>query len=52
MLLCWAIKKTASSTRYGRYSKPKNMGVKNFDGESRTWKYYCSAKGHTVPPRR
>lgn len=31
----WATKKTAGSTRNGRDSKPKNLGVKKFGGEVR-----------------
>ncbi|KAG2245085.1 hypothetical protein Bca52824_093069 [Brassica carinata] len=30
----WATKKTAGSTKNGRDSKPKNLGVKKFRGES------------------
>ncbi|KAK4599768.1 hypothetical protein RGQ29_009701 [Quercus rubra] len=33
MLKRWATKKTAGSTKNGRDSKPKNLGVKIFDGE-------------------
>ncbi|KAL0017167.1 hypothetical protein SO802_004236 [Lithocarpus litseifolius] len=33
MLKRWATKKTAGSTKNGRYSKPKNLGVKIFGGE-------------------
>lgn len=29
----WATKKTAGSTKNGRDSKPKNLGVKKFGGE-------------------
>lgn len=29
----WASKKTAGSTKNGRDSKPKNLGVKKFGGE-------------------
>lgn len=31
----WATKKTAGSTKNGRDSKPKNLGVKKFGGEVR-----------------
>lgn len=31
----WASKKTAGSTKNGRDSKPKNLGVKKFGGEVR-----------------
>ncbi|XP_028056802.1 uncharacterized protein LOC114260820 [Camellia sinensis] len=31
---CWATKKIAGSTKNGRDSKPKNLGVKKFGGES------------------
>ncbi|KAL2468426.1 uncharacterized protein Fot_50002 [Forsythia ovata] len=30
---CWATKKTAGSTKNGRDSLPKNLGVKKFGGE-------------------
>ncbi|PSS21357.1 50S ribosomal protein [Actinidia chinensis var. chinensis] len=30
----WATKKTAGSTKNGRDSKPKNLGVKKFGGEA------------------
>ncbi|XP_010551855.1 PREDICTED: uncharacterized protein LOC104822359 [Tarenaya hassleriana] len=30
----WAMKKTAGSTKNGRDSKPKNLGVKKFGGEN------------------
>ncbi|KAL0681074.1 hypothetical protein Bca4012_047921 [Brassica carinata] len=30
----WATKKTAGSTKNGRDSKPKNLGVKKFGGEN------------------
>ncbi|CAH8386800.1 unnamed protein product [Eruca vesicaria subsp. sativa] len=30
----WAAKKTAGSTKNGRDSKPKNLGVKKFGGEN------------------
>uniref|UniRef100_A0A7N2KSE3 Uncharacterized protein n=1 Tax=Quercus lobata TaxID=97700 RepID=A0A7N2KSE3_QUELO len=33
MLKCWATKKTAGSTKNGRDSKPKNLGLKIFGGE-------------------
>ncbi|XP_017255695.1 uncharacterized protein LOC108225361 isoform X2 [Daucus carota subsp. sativus] len=33
MLRRWASKKTAGSTKNGRDSKPKNLGVKKFGGE-------------------
>ncbi|KAK8705647.1 hypothetical protein V6N13_049244 [Hibiscus sabdariffa] len=33
MLKRWASKKTAGSTKNGRDSKPKNLGVKKFGGE-------------------
>ena len=29
----WATKKTAGSTKNGRDSRPKNLGVKKFGGE-------------------
>jgi len=31
----WATKKTAGSTKNGRDSNPKNLGVKKFGGEVR-----------------
>lgn len=31
----WATKRTAGSTKNGRDSKPKNLGVKKFGGEVR-----------------
>ncbi|PIA35073.1 hypothetical protein AQUCO_03600023v1 [Aquilegia coerulea] len=33
MIRRWATKKTAGSTKNGRDSKPKNLGVKKFGGE-------------------
>ena len=33
MFMRWATKKTAGSTKNGRDSKPKNLGVKKFGGE-------------------
>ena len=37
MLKRWASKKTAGSTKNGRDSKPKNLGVKKFGGEVSGW---------------
>ncbi|KAG8375032.1 hypothetical protein BUALT_Bualt10G0057400 [Buddleja alternifolia] len=54
----WATKKSAGSTKNGRDSLPKNLGVKKFGGEfymvyraeSNTWKYHCSSKGTRFHP--
>ncbi|KAL6346859.1 hypothetical protein AAG906_002976 [Vitis piasezkii] len=46
----WASKKTAGSTKNGRDSKPKNLGVKKFGGESDTWEHYCSSTWHRFHP--
>ena len=35
----WATKKTAGSTKNGRDSKPKNLGVKKFGGEVSAWSF-------------
>lgn len=37
MLRRWASKKTAGSTKNGRDSLPKNLGVKKFGGEVRAY---------------
>lgn len=44
----WATKKTAGSTKNGRDSKPKNLGVKKFGGEVRevTFKQRNSGEGN------
>lgn len=40
----WATKKTAGSTKNGRDSKPKNLGVKKFGGEVRVCCFCWSLK--------
>nr|XP_017255696.1 PREDICTED: 50S ribosomal protein L27-like isoform X3 [Daucus carota subsp. sativus] len=52
MLRRWASKKTAGSTKNGRDSKPKNLGVKKFGGERGTrfhpGNYVGIGKDHTL----
>ncbi|KAK3429549.1 hypothetical protein EUGRSUZ_E01058 [Eucalyptus grandis] len=53
---CWATKKMAGSTKNGRDSKPKNLGVKKFGGERGTRfhprNYVGMGKGHTLFPMK
>ncbi|KAG5591951.1 hypothetical protein H5410_042465 [Solanum commersonii] len=49
----WATKKTAGSTKNGRDSKPKNLGVKKFGGESKGTRFHPGnyvgiGKDHTL----
>ncbi|CAA2933943.1 50S ribosomal L27-like [Olea europaea subsp. europaea] len=56
----WATKKTAGSTKNGRDSLPKNLGVKKFGGEqprslygaeSFIREHHSSSKGNTLPSK-
>ena len=43
-LQLFASKKGQGSTRNGRDSNPKYLGVKKYDVRSKSWKYNCKTK--------
>ena len=47
-----AHKKAGGSSKNGRDSKPKMLGLKRHDGPvCDRWKHHCETTGNQIPPR-